>query len=355
MASKSARAKSTPKKAVSKQEAKAKATKKAPGKKAAARKAFPKRAPKRTAADVLDLAAFPSEAIVREERGLCLACTLDIFTRHLGIAPARARAEIKRHEMTLKELSSPTTTRPYFAVPLPTPQCPYCGAPSKWHATFGIVRIEGGKSTDAARRALLKKLNSSFTVIEEKSTERDALYHWLAKTGASLDLDSSSWLLEATQHWLGRRFPKENWAALFQNILAVRRSRRLQEGFEVEAPRLFLAPHLFDEVLLIQYLLSRSHKAGGLTFEGRLTLQDLFHRLRGGGYLRAMGVTTGSPSDALEQLMELLGGEGRVKFHYIVDRRQFLGALEGQRDARIPESTVIDAAKGSSNAPLLPF
>src|SRR4029078_6327129 len=90
---------------------------------------------------------------------------------------------------------------------------------------------------------------------------------------------------------------------------------------------LFLAPALFDEVLFIQYLLSRSHKAGGQTFEGRMTLHDLFRRLRGGGYLKRMGITTGNPSEALEQLLAIHGGEGRVKFYYVVDRGDFLARL----------------------------
>ena len=322
----------------------AKPAKKTVSKKAVAAKKAAKKKPvvpvkpkQKAPAGIPDFSEFPAEALVREERGFCLACTLDIFTRHLGIAPERARTEIKRHELTIEELSSQTLTRPYFAVPLRDDECPYCSAPAKWLATFAITRIEGGKATDTLRRNLQKKLSSSFSVVEEKSTERDALYHWLAKTGAGLDLDSQDWLLEATRHWLGRKMPKEDWPAVFQKIHFVRRSRRLEEGFEIDGPRLFLAPQLFDEVLLIQYLLSRSHKAGGLTFEGRLTLADLFRRLRGGGYLRAMGIVSSSPSDALEQLIEMLGGEGRVKFYYVVDRRNFLEKLDALRDSRIPK------------------
>ena len=37
-----------------------------------------------------------------------------------------------------------------------------------------------------------------------------------------------------------------------------------------------------------------------------------------------MGIAAGNPSEALEQLLEILGGEGRVKFHYVADRRDFL-------------------------------
>ena len=57
---------------------------------------------------------------------------------------------------------------------------------------------------------------------------------------------------------------------------------------------------LFDELLLVQYLVSRSHKAGGLTLEGRYTLHELFVRLRNSGYLRTVAVQTHNPGDALE-------------------------------------------------------
>jgi hypothetical protein len=287
-------------------------------------------------AATVDLNAFPPESLTKETRGLCLACALDVLTRHMGLSAARAQSEIRRHRPSSEELSTPAATRPY--IPWPTDKCPYCGAATKWHAPLHLVRIEGGKTTDAPRRVLIKNIEKSphFTVIEEKSTERDALYDWLAKTGASLDLDSTGWLLEAAQHWLGRRLPKEDWTDIFKQIRFVRRSRRLEQGFQVEGPRLFLAPALFDEALLIQYLLSRSSKAGGQTFEGRLTLRDLFLRLRGGGYLRKMGITARDPSEALEQLVEIYGGEGRVKFYYIVDRRDLLARLASLKGARLP-------------------
>jgi hypothetical protein len=280
--------------------------------------------------------AFPPESLVESTLGLCLACVLNILTRHLGLTPERARSEIRRYNPTLEELTTSSPSRPYLVWPVN--ECPYCHALSKWHASLRIVRIEGGKATDASRRALVKNIGESpnFIIIEEKSTERDALYSWLSKIGASLDLDSPAWLIEAARHWLSRRMPNEDWTEILHNVRNVRRSRRIEDGFEKEDTCLFLAPSLFDEVLLIQYLLSRSHKAGGLTFEGRLTLNDLFHRLRRGGYLNRMGIATSNPADALEQLVEMLGGEGRMKFYYIVDRRDFLARLAGLKDARIP-------------------
>jgi len=273
---------------------------------------------------------------VTRKLGLCLACALDVLTRHMGLSAQRAQAEIRRYQPSLEEISTDAPARPYFN--LPADECPYCGAPPKWHAPLTIVRIEGGKTTDVLRRALIKKIaaGAKFTVVEEKSTERDALYDWLAKTGAALDLDTPGWLLAATRHWLARRRPEVDWDAAFKNRRFVRRSRELDDDFEMHGAGLFLAPALFDEVLLIQYLLSRSHKAGGQTFEGRLTLNELIQRLRGGGYLRSMGVLARNPSDALEQLVEILGGEGRVKFHYVVDRRDFLARLADLKKARVP-------------------
>jgi hypothetical protein len=109
----------------------------------------------------------------------------------------------------------------------------------------------------------------------------------------------------------------------------------LESGWEVDAGRLFLAPDLFDELLLVQYLVSRSHRAGGLTLEGRYTLPELFVRLRNAGYLRTVGVHAHTPSDAFEELLVYLsGGETSLKFYYIVDRREFLDRVEALKPPR---------------------
>ena len=86
-----------------------------------------------------------------------------------------------------------------------------------------------------------------------------------------------------------------------------------------------IAPPLYNDVLLVQYLVSRSHKHGGSTFEGRLTLMELVRRMRYSGHLDAQGITERDQFDVLEKLVEhLTGGEGTVKLHYILDRRDFL-------------------------------
>ena len=61
------------------------------------------------------------------------------------------------------------------------------------------------------------------------------------QTGASLDLDSPTWLLEATCHWLGRRLPKTDWVDIFKQIRFVRRSRQLEEEFQIDGPRLLIS------------------------------------------------------------------------------------------------------------------
>jgi hypothetical protein len=112
---------------------------------------------------------------------------------------------------------------------------------------------------------------------------------------------------------------------VFEGVRTVRRSQRLSEGWEREGARLFLAPEVYSEALMVQYLVSRSHAHGGRTLEGRLTLQELIRRLRYGGYLHAKEITSGDQFEILEQLIEKLsGGSGKVRFYHIVDRRDFL-------------------------------
>jgi hypothetical protein len=82
-------------------------------------------------------------------------------------------------------------------------------------------------------------------------------------------------------------------------------------------------------VLLVQYLVSRSHRHGGRTFEGRLTLPELVRRMRYGGHLEAHGITDRDQFDILEQLVErLTGGDEPAKLHFIIDRRELLDRVK---------------------------
>jgi hypothetical protein len=266
---------------------------------------------------------------------------LDVFTRHLGLAPKTAHLEIKRYTPPVEELCASALTRPYFASQSPKDPCPYCGSQPKWHAQLRVYRIESGKATDAPRRELVKSLPKSdnqFLVLEEKATQQHAFFEWLEKLSAGLDLDSPGWLREVSRRYLSRKEPKTDWQAQFEGIHSIRRSRRLDSGWEADQGRLFLAPMLFDELLLAQYLVSRSHKAGGLTFEGRYTLAELFVRLRNSGYLRTAGIQAHNPDDAIEQLLDhLSGGAGSLKFYHVVDRRDFLDKVKTLRLLKPPK------------------
>lgn len=308
----------------------------APGRSAGTRSAAKK------IAAPLDLSAFPPESISQFERWICLACVADVFTRYMGMPARKAQLEIKRHMPTLAELHADPSGRPFFPPGTPAQICPYCGSGPKAHARLDVYRIESGKPTDTLRRALIKSLPSSenqFAVLEGKATGQHAFYEWLDHVSEKLNFDDPGWLREVSLHYLGRKEPKVDWAEILRNAQSIRRSRRLESGWEVDAGRLFLAPVLFDELLLVQYLVSRSHKAGGLTLEGRHTLVELFARLRHGGYLRAVGIQAHNPSDALEQLLEhLSGGEAAVKFHYIVDRRDLLEKTKALKIKQPPKA-----------------
>ncbi len=280
--------------------------------------------------DVLDFGAFPAGAVTRHEVTLCLSCIFKLFTNQMGLAPRTAYNEIRRYAPTIEELTARAPARPFFKpAEEKSPRCPYCEAAKRWHARLGVYRVEGGKASDAARRALLKRLptkDEQFLFSEEKKTARQVFFEWLERLGQGLDFETdAAWMLEAARSYLERREPKADWAAAFDGARAVRRSQRIEEGWERDGARLFLAPALYNDVLLVQYLVSRSHRHGGRTFEGRLTLPDLVGRMRRGGHLDAQGITDRDRFDVLEQLVEhLTGGDAPARLHFITDRRELL-------------------------------
>ncbi|MDQ3174834.1 MAG: hypothetical protein M3Q91_14205 [Acidobacteriota bacterium] len=276
----------------------------------------------------LDLSAFPSGAVTEYSTLVCLACIFELFTSQLGLAPRTAYSEIKRYTPFIEELTAPKAVRPFFDSEEKHPHCPYCNAAKRWHARLDTYRIEGGKSTDVARRALAKSLptkDGRVQFIETKTDRRSLFFDWLDTQRSNLDLDNDSWLIDATRAFLERLDPKTNWSEVFSDLQVARRSQRLEEGWEREGSRLFLAPSIYNEVLIVQYLISRSHTHSGHTFEGRITLMELIRRLRHSGYLGAHEITESDQFEILEQLVEKLsGGPGRAKLYYVVDRRDFM-------------------------------
>ncbi len=272
----------------------------------------------------LDFSAFPPGTVTEYTTLVCLACIFDIFTKQFGLAPRSAYSEIKRYSPTIKELTARQAVRPFFDSDEKHPRCPYCNAAKRWHARLDTHAIEGGKTSDAARRALVKSLKvDQFVVLELKSDRRAAFFDWLDTLRIGLDLTNDGWLLEATRALLERREPKQNWGEVFEGLRAIRPSARLSEGWERDGTRLFLSPTLYNEALLVQYLVSRSHEHGGRTLEGRLTLMELIRRLRRGGYLNAHGITATDQFEILEKLLDEVAGSGQLKLYFVVDRREF--------------------------------
>lgn len=275
----------------------------------------------------LDLSAFPPGTLTEYSTVVCLACTFDIFTTQLGMAPRTAYSEIKKYCPTIAELTATQASPPFFDSEEKNPHCPYCNAAKRWHARFDTLRIDGGKASDAARRKLVKELplkDDQFQVIEAKTDKRSVFFNWLDTLDQNLELDDT-WLLETTRAYLARLEPKIDWLEVFEGVRSLRRSHRLPEGWEKDGSRLFLSPVIYNEVLIVQYLVSRSHVHGGHTLEGRLTLQELLRRLHYAGYLEAKGILQGDQFEIFEKLIETLsGGSGKVTVYHVVDRRNFL-------------------------------
>ncbi len=279
----------------------------------------------------LDLSGFPPGTVTEYTTLVCLACIFDIFTKQIGLAPRSAYSEIKRYTPTVAELTSRKAVRPFFDSDEKHPRCPYCNAAKRWHARLDTYAIEGGKITDTPRRKLIKSLEKKkdqFAVIESKSDRRSAFFDWLDTLKITLDLADPAWLFEATRAYLERKAPKEKWSELFEGLRAVRPSSRLEDGWERDGSRLFLTPSLYNESLLVQYLVSRSHEHGGRTLEGRLTLLELIRRLRRGGYLEAHNISTTDQFEILEKLLDEVAGSGQLKLYYLVDRREFIDKVK---------------------------
>lgn len=275
----------------------------------------------------LDFSAFPPGTVTEYTTLVCLACIFDIFTKQFGLAARSAYSEIKRYTPTIKELTSRQAVRPFFDSDEKHPRCPYCDAAKRWHARFDTHEIEGGKASDTPRRSLVKTLAKKpdqFAVLELKVDRRTAFFEWLDTLRIKLDLTDESWLLEATRSFLERREPRTNFGEVFEGLRAIRPSARLSESWERDGARLFLSPLLYNEALLVQYVISRSHEHGGRTLEGRLTLLELIRRMRRGGYLQTHGITTTDQFEVLEKILDEMAGSGQLKMYFIVDRREFL-------------------------------
>src|ERR687889_321432 len=156
----------------------------------------------------LDFSGFPPGTVTEYTTLVCLACIFDIFTKQIGLAPRSAYSEIKRYSPTVEELTSRKAVRPFFDSEEKHPRCPYCDAAKRWHARLDTFRIEGGKATDAPRRALVKVLPKSeeqFTLVETRSTKRDLFFAWLDALGRGFVFTDDAWLIRTARAMLERK------------------------------------------------------------------------------------------------------------------------------------------------------
>src|SRR6476620_614793 len=112
----------------------------------------------------LDFSAFPPGTVTEYTTLVCLACIFDIFTKQFRLAPRSAYSESKRYSPPVKELTSRLAVRPFFDSDEKHPRCPYCNSAKRWHSRIDTQSIEGGKTSDAARRALVKTLAGSISI-----------------------------------------------------------------------------------------------------------------------------------------------------------------------------------------------
>src|SRR5260370_2529295 len=113
-----------------KSKAKERTPKKHVVKKAASGRATAKKGqPRKTIS--MDLSLLPAELITRDYRDVCLACVLDVMTRHLGLPLPKAQMEVRRYVPSLGEFRTKDLRRPFFVRVAESDSCPDCASVAK--------------------------------------------------------------------------------------------------------------------------------------------------------------------------------------------------------------------------------
>jgi hypothetical protein len=274
----------------------------------------------------------PSLRVERPVR-VCLKCGFDIFTKQLGLAPRTAYSEMRKFTPDPAAFRA-EPQRPLFRSPEAGVPCPYCGAAKRWVATLRAVEIEAHRDVAKETRKLLaalKRKPEQYVIRKDARSPVEVFSDWLDRLSLAFDFTGEIWLRDAAIAWLERCEPSSDWADA-ANISRIHPSRRLAEGWEREGHRLYLSPALYGDVLVVQYLLSRTHLHGGVTFEGRLTPFEFFHHLRRHGYLTARGIEADDPPALLEGAIAHLAAVGEIKPHLVIDRTAYLELLKKTYD-----------------------
>ena len=276
--------------------------------------------------------SIPRSAVSRTSLKICLKCAFEVFTKQLKLTTRTAYSELKKHVPEEADFTGTATSRPHFPDEPPLDHCPYCAGPKRWFAEFHAVRIDANASFEKERKKLwaaLKKQADRFALWKPERTQMQIFSEWLERLNRSLNFQSDQWLLDAAVSYIKRSEPSNDWDKILSStVQRVQLSRTFEGNWRYEDGWLYVSPALYGDVIIVQHLLSRSHKHGGQTFEGRLTFQELHRRLRRIGYFGAREIDSGDPYEAFEQVVARLVDSGPSAVYYAVDRQDYLDKLK---------------------------
>jgi hypothetical protein len=282
--------------------------------------------------------SIPGSAVSETILKICLKCAFDFFTKQLKASPRTAYTELRKHVPEEADFTGAATARPHFFDRNETSHCPYCNASKRWFAQFHARRIDAHPSFEKERKKLwaaLKKEPDRFTIWNPERTQMQIFSEWLERLKKNIDFTNDRWLLEVAVALIKRHAPSNNWDEILRGgVRRVQLSRQVEDSWQYDNGWIYITPSLYGDVLMVQHLLSRSHLHGGLTFEGRLTLQELMKRLRRIGYFEAKGVEASEPFEAFEQAIAGIVDSGPGAVYYAVDRKDYLEKLKSIYDKK---------------------
>lgn len=282
--------------------------------------------------------SIPGSAISETVLKICLKCAFDFFTKQLKASPRTAYTELRKHVPEEADFKGAATARPHFFDDNDLTHCPYCNASKRWFGEFRARRIDAHPSFEKERKKLwsaLKKEPDRFTIWNPERTQMQVFSEWLERMKKNIDFANDRWLLEVAVSLIKRHAPSNNWDEILRGgVRRVQLSRQAEESWHYENGWIYISPSLYGDILMVQHLLSRSHMHGGLTFEGRLTLQELMKRLRRIGYFEARNIKTSEPFEAFEQAIAGLVDSGPSAVYYAVDRGVYLEKLKSIYDKK---------------------
>jgi len=282
--------------------------------------------------------SIPRSLVFEVTLTLCLKCAFDFFTKQLKLAPRTAFSELKKHVPEESDFTGTGTSRPHFFEGPDIDHCPYCNAPKRWFARFRALRIDSHPSIEKERKKLwtaLKKDPERFVIWTHPKNNTEIFSEWLDRLKRRSNLDTDEWLIPVAVEAVHRKHPSaELDSAVRAGVRRVQISRQLDADWNYSDGWLYVAPEAYGDILLIQYLLSRSHLHGGRTLEGRLTLQELMSKLKRIGYLDARGIEFSDLYQTLEESVEKLVASGPTAVYYAVDRSDYMKQLKTVYDKK---------------------